>query len=290
LGGNLAARSSADVRDLSVVVLSCDAYADLWPTFFSLFRRHWPDCPFPVLLGSNHRDSPEPSVETIKIGGDASWADSAHRVVGAVDTPYVLLLLEDFLLRSQVNSAAVTARFQELRRLEGGCLRLKPFPKPDLPLARFSAIGEIRPGAPYRCSLQAAIWRREIFLELLKPGETAWEMEIFGSRRSDSLDMGFYSTWHPVLDYVAGVTLGEWTPRGIAVCREQGIVPDLSNRRVTPAERNLKRIVGRAVTRGFNTIPWRTREKLLFAFRSTGLRRPRPMPGRSRTAKPLDGN
>ena len=40
----------------SVLVPSCDAYADLWIPFFALFWRYWSDCPFPVYLGTNPVD------------------------------------------------------------------------------------------------------------------------------------------------------------------------------------------------------------------------------------------
>lgn len=46
---------SGRAADVAVVVASCDAYADLWEPFFRLFRRYWPDCPYPVYLGSNFR-------------------------------------------------------------------------------------------------------------------------------------------------------------------------------------------------------------------------------------------
>jgi hypothetical protein len=266
---------------LSLVVLSCDAYADIWPTFFALLSRNWPDCPFHVYLGTNHLTCAEPSVETIQTGDDQGWADSARRVVESVETPYVLLLLEDFLLRRTVDSEAVIGRFRDLRRLRGGYLRLKPFPKPDVPLARFPKVGEIRPGAPWRAALQAAIWKRDTFLDLLVKEETAWEMEVFGSRRSDLLEEGFYSVWRPALDYVAGVTLGEWTPRGVAVCREQGVLPDLGARPMAAADDNLTRSLNRAANHAANLIPWRVRERMLYALRSTGLRQPKPMPGRS---------
>ena len=48
---------------VTLLVPSCDRYADLWPTFFALLRRQWPDCPFRVVLGSNHLACTEPGVE-----------------------------------------------------------------------------------------------------------------------------------------------------------------------------------------------------------------------------------
>jgi len=40
---------------IAVLVVSCDKYADLWPPFFQLFLRFWPECPFSVYLISNQK-------------------------------------------------------------------------------------------------------------------------------------------------------------------------------------------------------------------------------------------
>ena len=34
----------------TVLVTSCDAYRDVERPFVSLFRKHWPDCPFALVL------------------------------------------------------------------------------------------------------------------------------------------------------------------------------------------------------------------------------------------------
>ena len=34
----------------TVLCCSCDKYADLQPKFLALFRKYWPDCPFPLVL------------------------------------------------------------------------------------------------------------------------------------------------------------------------------------------------------------------------------------------------
>ena len=36
--------------DCTVVVCSCDKYADLLESFAVLWRKYWPDCPFETML------------------------------------------------------------------------------------------------------------------------------------------------------------------------------------------------------------------------------------------------
>jgi hypothetical protein len=60
--------------DISVLVVSCDAYQDLWKPFFSCFFKFWPDCPFPVYLGANFKKYEDDRVQTILIGQDLDYS------------------------------------------------------------------------------------------------------------------------------------------------------------------------------------------------------------------------
>ena len=258
----------------SILVASCDAYRDLWKPFFSLLQRHWPDCPYPIFLGSNRTSYQDERVKPLLVGDDVSWSSSTRLMLARLQTPYVLMLLDDFLLLERVETAELEGLLASLVRLDGAYLRLRPFPRPDVRLARFPMIGEIDIGAPYRASLQAAFWHRESLLELLRDEEDPWQMEARGARRSDLMARGFYSTWHPALAYYAAVTRGKWTPYGVAVCREQGVAVDLETRPVMTPKEATARNFGRVLHETMEAIPWRARRRMGRWLRATGLRKP----------------
>src|SRR3972149_8436849 len=185
----------------SVLVPSCDCYADLWKPFWNLFWRYWPDCPFPVYLGSNQDSFDHPRVQMIHAGGGNNWTNRVRQQILALDTPYVLMILEDFFLQSPVNTGDVLACLWALRELDGVMLRLIPRPAPDKHVKQFPMLGRCSPGALYRVSTQTAIWRRDALLELMREGESIWEFEIIGSGRCNVIAEGFYCTWKPVMTY-----------------------------------------------------------------------------------------
>jgi len=263
-----------DPRRATLLVPSCDRYADVWGPFFALLRRHWPDCPFRVVLGTNHRVCDAPGVDTLCIGDDRDWTTGVRAMLDGIESDTVLMLLEDYLLQARVDTGALLARLDDHEALGAAYLRLRPFPAPDYRLARFAAVGEIAPSAPYRAALQAAYWDRAALQDLLVAGENPWEFEIYGSRRSDTHPKGFYATWTPHLDYYAGVTAGQWIPYAVAVCREHGVPVDLGARPMMDARQALRRNVGRAVNEAFSLVPWQARERALRWFRATGLRKP----------------
>lgn len=84
-----------------------------------------------------------------------------------------------------------------LKKLNGGLLRLVPMPGPDIVIEE-SILGIISKEAPYRVSTQGAVWRKDILAALLKKGESAWEFELNGTKRSRNLKSNFYGTTDPV--------------------------------------------------------------------------------------------
>jgi hypothetical protein len=196
-------------------------------------------------------------------------------MVEQVESDYLLVLLEDFLLLDLVDTQSIDEGLRSLHELGGGYLRLKPFPKPDRRVPDHPMLGEIEPGAPYRAALQAAIWRRDTLLSLLVDGETAWDMELIGSRRSDGLREGFYSTWQPVLAYSAGVTLGKWVPFAVRICQKEGVPIELAARPVMTRRETwrwrLRVIQGKLI----GLVPWKRRRPIGDLLRRLKLLPPR---------------
>jgi hypothetical protein len=153
--------------EVAVVVSSCDKFSDLWEPFFTLFWRYWPDCPFPVYLISNSAVCWHERVSKMPVGQDRQWASNIRYVLGQLPQKYFIYLQEDYLLRKRVDAKRINELIDYMDRVGAGYLRLFPTTGPDRVLDRQLGVGVIEPGAPYRVSLQAAIWCRETLEGLL---------------------------------------------------------------------------------------------------------------------------
>jgi len=207
---------SATKHDVAVLIPSCDAYSDLWPPFFNLWERHWPDCPFPIYLGTEKCEFVRPGITVVRATPGAAWSDCVRSYLEQIPAEYVLVALEDFFLRDRVSTGQIFRLLAEVERRGAHCLRLVPRPGPALAaaLAENREIGELPVGAAYRVSTQAAIWRRESLLALLQPGESAWQFEVRASARADALFVdGFYGVFRAALPYGHHVVeRGQWFP------------------------------------------------------------------------------
>jgi len=118
-----------------------------------------------------------------------------------VNTPYILIMLDDFFLRSTVARAAVIKYLDYLDVTGGHMVRLHPLPGPDFISNKNLDIGPAMPGSAYRVSLQAAIWRLETLKGLVVPGESIWQFEEAASKRSDAIPNGFWATRRSIIPY-----------------------------------------------------------------------------------------
>jgi len=217
-----------DPKDnVAVVLVSCDKYQDLWQPFFSLFQKFWSSCPFKLYLISNEKSFDYPGLTNILVGKDISWSDNLINALKQIKENFVFLWLDDLFLIDYVDTEKVVLLFQWAINSEVNYVCLNALPKPDK--SYNDLVGIISPGSLYRVSTVLSLWKKGILLELLKPGETAWQFEIKGQERSDKYDH-FYVTWQPVIKVVNGVIKGKWLGSAVRKLNSLGVVLDLSVR------------------------------------------------------------
>jgi len=220
--------SAADPQ-VTLVVLSCDAYRDLWRPCLTLIDRRWPDCPYPKVLVSETVSFSWPGVRTVTVGEGLSWSGCLQVALGALGTPYVLLMLEDYFLMGRVDTERVAQVVSHAQRLSAGMVRLLPVPGPDVPVPDVPELGALAAEAGFRTSLQAALWRREVLASLLVAGESPWEFETRGTERSRSRT-DLYCTWDRVFPAESVVYRGVWFRDEAAVYRAMDVGCDFTAR------------------------------------------------------------
>lgn len=219
---------------LAVIVVSCDLYSDVWSPFFTLFFKYWNDCPFPVYLTSNFLQYPDLRVKTINLENDENWSSSLKKALKKINENYVILILEDFLITHYVDTEQIEELWQYMMEKNAACLRIFPCPGPDKICKDNPNVGVIVKGAPYRSSTMVAIWDKEILLTLLQNGETAWEFELKGTKRTNNLDSPFLSVINsndPPIQYICtAIMRGKWMPELPDFFKKEGIHIDFNQR------------------------------------------------------------
>lgn len=200
LGLSALKASEHPYENLTVVVSSCDKYADLWPGFFQLLFRTWPTLQtqhktVPIILIANTKTFEHPRVLMSHFPHEKSWSDNMIETLQKVKTSHVLFLLDDYFL-THFNEK----RFQEILAF---CIKNPHVayiqlhlgqPHVGGPVSQISGVFHKLKTAPFVTALQASLWRTKDFLHLLRAGENPWAFENEGTKRAGLLNKDFLLT------------------------------------------------------------------------------------------------
>jgi hypothetical protein len=143
------------------------------------------------------------------------WSDGLIKFLNSFSDDLVLFHFDDFWLTRPVDNAAI--KLAETYMLNNpNTLRF------DLTSDRLYAGGIVDAGycghldlikapsdSPYNFSYQTGIWRRELLLKCLNPGESAGESEIAGNGRAQALGYEVIGTRQIPLKYCVAVQHGQ---------------------------------------------------------------------------------
>lgn len=211
-------------ENYTVIVCSSDKFSDCWIAFFSLFKRYWPGFNGNIVLITEIKSF---SFEGLNIicpcvgkneNKNLSWSEVMIKSLETIDCKYFLLFLEDYFIKSPVKEQRLEELFRLMVSENFDHLMLIPMPGSNLP-TKWPFLHERAKNAPYRLSTQCGFWRKEVFIKYLKPHETPWQFENWGTKRSRKIDDRFFSI-NPddvkqngyIIDYFirGAVTKGKW--------------------------------------------------------------------------------
>lgn len=217
--------------DCTVLVTSCDAYRDVERPFLTLFRRYWPDCPFELVV--NGETGAEPGFDReVLCGKGKTWSQMLVEALDAISTPYVIMLMNDYLLNAPVDTELMLRRLGEAKQADALNYRLCP----DPPRAEKNTA--------YAISCKAGIWNRGFLRSVATRTKSAWEFERYGSYMFDLSDSRpLLVTARQEFPFVDAVHKGYWEPEGMALLRREGLESAAVSRGVAPWSVRVKELL-----------------------------------------------
>ena len=221
--------------DCTVLVCSCDKYADLLTPFVQLWRKFWPDCPFELVLVTETDPGVPGFDRVIACGGVGNWCLRLVAALKQIATPYVLMLCDDYYLAKPVDTALMLKRLSQIKEFDAFNLRMIPNPKPkgnnSDPFGNGTDLMRYRPNTAYCIATQSGFWNREFLAALADGKASIWEFERYGSFDPKIEAKPLLVTPTKEFPFVDAVHKSHWEKFGLAVCRENGV--DLSGIRRT---------------------------------------------------------
>lgn len=233
----------------TIFVTTSDRYLPALRPFAYLLNKYWQPNPHVIVGGFTPPSFRLPknfffqrigSIERYPIG---RWSDAVHKLIASYPYDVFCLMLEDYWITRPVKVEIVNKLYDYM-------IQFAYVARMDLTADRqfageVSDYGEVddielvrsAPGSPYHMSLMTALWRKKHFLNILKPHETPWDLELRGTERLSELGdkvLVLGTKNHPVkhtLAFRSGDTskllLGELDPQDLAEMRGLGLLEGL---------------------------------------------------------------
>ena len=222
------------LEDISILVASCDKYAGLWEPFVTLLFKNWPSLEagnehqnIPIFFISNKKKLNNLRINNIRFPNEISWSDNISNTLDQINTKYVLYLQEDYLFTDPINIDLLAKILQYAKTQNAAYVSLISMGqtiKNNKLIESPINLAEIDKNSEYRTSLQAAIWEKEVFSRLLKPGENMFVFEKAGSKRSENLDRLFLANVNGnVLKYINAADGGKILESAVDYLHSQNI-------------------------------------------------------------------
>lgn len=246
----------------AIFVNTCDKFEDCWDPFFKLFSIYWPDFKGQIYLNTEYKEFKYPGLNIVSIKNcekthDAhqiTWSECLRRGLNAIDNDIVLYMQEDYFLKAKANNDLVEYYAQLMHNNDIDCIHLtdQNTNEPLIESSPYVGLWTIPYNIEYRISCQAALWKKEILNQYIRPYESAWNFEEFGTKRAEVLKHNFYSVdrtkvklnTSEIIPYIfTGIIKGSWFEQVPLLFAAHDIIVDYSIRGIVSnrVERTVKK-------------------------------------------------
>lgn len=155
--------------DYVILVSSCDMYEPCWTPFFTLLDKYFTHHPKVYLVTESKKCR---YCETINVDSNI-WSFRLKEALKKIKSKYVLLMLDDFFIRSEVDKKRIeNILFGENDICYNFELEYRE------PLIHGEEWDIQKNNQVYLASTQPSLWNKEKLLELLDDNMSPWEFEL----------------------------------------------------------------------------------------------------------------
>jgi len=181
----------------TIVINTCDAYNDVWKLFFNAFDEHWSNCAYDIVLNTEKLKCELSYVKTHNfhdLAGIDNWGKRFRKTLQDIDSEYVIMLYDDFILEGKVNQEKIKQCSTWLDKNPNVCVfYFIPSENENIDDNKFDGFERLPLKADYKLNSAPAIWRRNKLIEYIDEKDSPWAWEYFGSYRAYNKDSLFYS-------------------------------------------------------------------------------------------------
>lgn len=174
------------MNDFTILVSSCDRYADTWHPFFTLLEKHGGSlCKRPICLCSETKTYTHPSlsIRTFRYRKSSTWSQRIMAALSTVETEYILFIIDDYFLLDTISEETLKCTLDYLSAHKDiGYLAVPN--KSGKPNAACDAVAEPIDLTQGRLYLTVSFWRTDYMKKILRKHESIWDFERYSVFRA----------------------------------------------------------------------------------------------------------
>lgn len=168
------------MNTFSVLVLGYDPYSDCWPLFVNFYEKQPFDAPC-FFVSSKTPVNGSRAIQSILTKGDMSFSGRVNAGLAKIDSPYTMVLMEDYLLYRKPDDETVQSLIEEMTKLDADFVLLDDF-KARVKAHRFKDSNILKytidKSSKYLFSLRPSIWKTEVLRNICKNEiQRPWDFE-----------------------------------------------------------------------------------------------------------------
>ena len=102
------------MKDLTLLVGSCDSYSFLWGNFIKLCDKYWePECRKIIVSETLKIDSK--NYEFLTPGSNLCWSNRIIEAVEQIESEFIFFILDDYFLKEKVSSEFINQSISFLK-------------------------------------------------------------------------------------------------------------------------------------------------------------------------------
>lgn len=185
-------------QDCTILICSCDSYADCWEPFFKLFKKYWANCPYQIILNTESAKFEYNGLDIICLqkfsGKVVPYGERMITHIQEIKTPFTLVMMDDFFIRDNVDEKKIQQVIEWLRNDRRAVVFSFQAIKDEMnaPSEKYNNFTKRPIVGEYKYNFQAAVWKTDYLLKSWKKHETPWEWETIANFRSFVDKYDFY--------------------------------------------------------------------------------------------------
>ncbi|MBR0081783.1 MAG: hypothetical protein IJP98_03465 [Clostridia bacterium] len=169
------------MKNMTMLILSCDKFSDLWDGHMKLLEQNWPDRDMTTYLVTDAPSEKQyPGVKILPAGTETEWSDRLAYALQLVKTEYVFITLDDYFLIHSVDDRKIADLLTMMEREKIDYVRLFPRPKKATKeaLPGYAGIRRIDTSYNYSVNLYSGLWKKAFLESTVKKPKNAWQFEV----------------------------------------------------------------------------------------------------------------